>query len=211
MKVAIADDHLLIISSLKNTFNALEGIEVCGTYTSGAELIKGLEETQPDVLLLDYHMPDQNGAQLARYITYHYPKVRILALTGFDKPDLATEMLESGCMGYLVKTTANEDIIADAVMRVHNGHMYMDSSIRDKYATSIRRNADADQDAKPKLTNREVEILREIASELSNVEIAAKLNLSKRTVENHRNSIMIKSGAKNTVGLIKFAIELKLI
>jgi DNA-binding NarL/FixJ family response regulator len=215
IKVAIADDHLLIISSIENTINAVEDMELCGKYTSGGELIKGLEQSKPDVLLLDYHLPDQNGGQLARNITYHYPEIKILALTGFDKPDLVTEMLESGCMGYLLKTTANTAILIEAINRIYDGHMYIDKSIRDKYVSSIHRNIHgnnlAEIDTKPKLTNREIEILQGIATELSSQEIADKLSISRRTVENHRNSIMIKLGAKNAVGLIKFAIELKLI
>jgi len=210
IKLAIADDHLLIISSLKNTVQAAGYIEVCGTYTSGDALIKGLKHSEPDILLLDYHLPDQNGAQLARYVTYHYPKIKILALTGFDKPGLATEMMESGCMGYLLKSTANTDMIMDAINRIYDGHLYMDKSIQEKYASTIRRKA-AEENVRPKLTNRELEVLQGIAAELSSQEIAEKLYISKRTVDNHRNSLMIKSGAKNTVGLIKFAIELKLV
>lgn len=210
MKIAIADDHLLIISSLEQTLQHSGYAEICGTYTTGAALIEGLKLNQPDILLLDYHLPDQTGAEIARYITYHYPEVKIIALTGFDRPELATEMLESGCMGYLLKSTANPDVIMDAIDRVNSGHVYLDNSIREIYASFIRK-ANMNKEDKPKLTHRELEILKEIAAELSNAEIAEKLSISKRTVENHRTSIMIKAGAKNTVGLIKFAIELKLI
>ncbi len=210
MKIGIADDHLLIISSLEQTLRHSGYAQISGTYTSGKALIAGLEQDQPDILLLDYHLPDQTGAELARYITYHYPDVKIIALTGFDRPELATEMLESGCMGYLLKSTASTEVIMDAIERVYSGHVYLDKSIRDIYASFIRK-ANMGKEEKPKLTHRELEILKEIAAELSNAEIAEKLSISKRTVENHRNSIMIKAGAKNTVGLIKFAIELKLI
>lgn len=209
IKIAIADDHILIIDSLEKACSGKDYLEVIGTYTSGEALIEGLKNALPDVLLLDYHLPDQNGGQLARYVTYHYPQVKILALTGFDKPGLATEMLESGCMGYLLKSSANTDMIMDAIERIYNGHIYMDPTVRNRFAETIHQKPKAAEVSK--LTQRELEILREIASELSSGEIAEKLSISRRTVENHRNSIMIKTGAKNTVGLIKFAIELKLI
>lgn len=211
MRVAIADDHPLITSSLKTTLLNTGYIDVCGTYASGAALIQGLDQMLPDILLLDYHLPDQNGAQLARYITYHYPSVKILALTGFEKPDLAKEMLESGCMGYLLKSSATTDMILKAIEQVHSGLLYIDRYVRDTYASSIRSKEGSKDEQKPKLTHRELEILKEIACERSSQEIADKLYISKRTVDTHRNSIMVKSGARNTAGMIKFAMELKLI
>lgn len=211
MKVAIADDHLLILSSVTTALSSVGYMELCGTYTSGNDLLEGIKSRRPDVLLLDYHLPDQNGAQLALHISYHYPEVKIIALTGYDKPDLATRMLESGCMGYLLKTSADTNTIIEAIESVYAGNMYIDHTIRDNFMKAIHRINNRDQEQNSKLTLREIEILREIASELSNQEIAEKLFISKRTVETHRNRIMTKLGAKNTVGLIKYAIELKLI
>lgn len=209
MKVIITDDHPLMLTSLSQTLKSTGYIDVVATYTSGEDLLKGLELQQPDVLVLDYHLPDQSGSQLAKYITYHYPDIKILAVTGFEKPDLAREMIESGCMGYLLKNSTNEALLLKAVEQIYEGQMFMDRSIRDLHVRSIRRTRK--EQVKPKLTQRELEILKEIASELSSQEIADKLYISKRTVDTHRNSIMLKSGAKNTVGLIKFAMELKLI
>ncbi len=211
MKIAIVDDHQLIISSIENALKTTGYMEVTGRYTSGAALLEGLQVEVPDVLLLDYHLPDQNGAELSRYITYHFPQIKILALTGFDKPNLATEMLGNGCMGYLLKSTATTEIIVDAIERIYHGYIFLDSTLREKYATAIRYDRPTDSETKPRLTHRELEVLQGIAAELSSQEIADKLCISKRTVDNHRNSIMAKSGAKNTVGLIKYAIELKLV
>jgi len=211
IKLAIADDHQLILSSISEAVKRVAYIEVTGTYKTGEELQKGLEQAQPDVLLLDYHLPDQNGAQLARFVTYHYPRVRILALTGFEKPGLATEMLESGCMGYLLKATVNAQVIIEAIERLYEGHMYIDAALRDKYASTIRRNNTEAEDAKAGLTDRELEVLRGIVAEQSSQEIADRLFISKRTVDHHRHSIMMKSGTKSIVGLIKFAIERKLV
>lgn len=211
IRLAILDDHLLMVNSMERMLNASGDIEVSGTYTSGDALIKGIKENIPDILLLDYHLPDENGGQIARYLTYHYPQVKIVALTGFDQPGLAMEMLEAGCKGYLLKTTAHVDTIVDAVKKVSEGYLFLDNSISHKYTSAIRSSEEQKKEEKPKLTNRELEVLHAIATELSSQEIADKLCISKRTVDNHRSSLMIKSGAKNTVGLIKFAIELKLI
>lgn len=209
IKVAIADDHTLIIDSLSKALTATGYIEVCSTYLNGEALMEGLKGVRPEVLLLDYHFPDQNGSQLARYVSYRYPDIGVIILTGFDKPGLAAEILECGCMGYLLKSNVTSEIIIQAIERVAAGQMYMDSGVRSKFLHSIHKKPDTTE--KFKLTQRELEILKEIASELSSQEIAQKLFISRRTVENHRNNIMIKSGAKNTVSLIKFAMELKLI
>lgn len=209
IQLAIADDHHLIITSIEKTVATTGYIDVSATFTSGEALTEGLKSIKPDVLLLDYHLPDQNGAQLARYITYHHPGIKIIVLTGFDKPGLAMEMLECGCMGYLLKTSANAEMIVEAIDTVYSGRIFLDSSLREKYAQSIQR---GNTTAPPvlKLTNRELDVLEGIAAELSSQEIAEKLFISKRTVDNHRTSLMIKSGAKNTIGLMKIAIQLGL-
>ncbi len=210
IKLAIADDHALIVNSIENTVSHTGYIDVCGTFRDGKTLLEGLEQAQPDILMLDYHLPDQTGGQLARYITYHFRNVKIIILTGFDKPGLAVEMLESGCMGYLLKTSANTELILEAINTVYNGRIFLDRELREKYAHSVQT---ANLAAKPsiKFTNRELEVLKGIASELSSQEIAEQLFISKRTVDNHRNSLMIKSGAKNTAGLTKIAIQLGLV
>lgn len=210
IRLAIADDHHLIINSIEKTVAATGYIEVVASFITGAALTEGLKQITPDVLLLDYHLPDGTGAQFARYIAYHHPQVKVIVLTGFDKPGLAMEMLECGCMGYLLKTSADAAMIIEAVETVHSGRIFLDASLRDKYTQSIQR---GHIDTKPvlKLTNRELDVLKGIASEQSSQEIANRLFISKRTVDNHRTSLMIKCGAKNTVGLIKVAIELGLV
>jgi DNA-binding NarL/FixJ family response regulator len=209
IKLAIADDHTLILDSLSKAFALTGYIEVCGKYLSGDELMEGLKTNTPDVLLLDYHFPEHNGSQLTKYVTYHYPDVGIIILTGYDKPGLAAEMLEYGCMGYLLKSSVTTEVIIEAVERVANGQIYMDGAIRKKFASNLRRKPEETEHQK--FTQRELEILKEIASSLSSQQIADKLYISKRTVDNHRTSIMMKSGMKNTAGLIKYAIELKLV
>lgn len=208
IKLAIADDHKVIIDSFEKTLQATGYIDICGKYATGEALTEGLAQEQPDILLLDYHFPDQNGGQLARYVTYHHPQVKIIMLTGFDKPGLAAEMLESGCRGYLLKSTADTDSIIEAIERVYEGNMYIDKAIGSKFATSLRIKP---APPVPVLSQRELEILKEISNGLTNPEIAEKLCISRRTVDNHRNSIMAKSGAKNTASLIRFSIEQKLI
>src|SRR5690606_2034533 len=171
ISLAIADDHHLIINSIQTTVSYTGYIEVQTTYTTAEALIEGLKNTTPDVLLLDYHLPDQNGDQVARYLTYHHPNLKIIVLTGFDKPGLAMEMLQCGCMGYLLKTSANARMIIEAIDSVYNGRIFLDSALRDKYAQAVQKDHSEDRPAM-KLTNRELDVLRGIAAELSSQEIA---------------------------------------
>jgi len=209
IKLAIADDHMFIVDSIERTLSTTGYMEVSGKYQSGDELIEGLKVSLPDILILDYHFPEGNGGQVTRYVTYHYPDVKIIILTGFDKPGLAAELLECGCMGYLLKSTADTEVLIEAIERVYDGYIYIDKSLSGKFSNINRM-----QPVKEpilKLTKRELEILGEMAAGLSNPEIAEKLHISRRTVDNHRNSIMNKSGAKNTASLIRLSIELRLI
>ena len=210
IKISIVDDHHLIVSSIKNALDTAGYFELCGAYNNGAELLEGLKTTNPEVLLLDYHLPDLNGAQLVRIITYHHPDVKILVLTGFDKPGLSTEMLESGCSGYLLKTSAKTDTLLEAIHEVYEGKLYLDKALKEKFADNVHK-AHKPKPEQPKLTKREQEILAMIVNEKSSQEIADLLYISKKTVDNHRSSILMKTGTKNTLGLIKLAWELKLV
>src|SRR5690606_22440244 len=131
-------------------------------------LLKALPEIRPDVLILDYHLPDYTGAHLARYITYHHPEIKIIALTGYDKPGLSTEMLESGCAGFLLKTSADADTIIEAIYAVQDGKLYLDSALKEKFSATIQDSlTEVSASERPRLTNRELEILEYIADGLS--------------------------------------------
>lgn len=209
IKVAIADDHPLIISSIENVLKEKEYFVICGRYHTGEELVNGLKENVPEVLILDYHLPDDNGAKLAKYITHYYPQVRILAISGYDKPGLSTEMIECGCSGFLLKTSARSNNLLEAIHTVFDNKLYFDSNLKQKFAENV--NKQYRQKNKPKLTIRETEILTLIVHEFSSQEIADKLHISKKTVHNHRASILMKTGAKNNFALMKIAMEMRLI
>jgi len=210
MKVAIADDHQLILGCITDLISQVPYMTLCGSYLSGAALREGLKQVVPDILILDNQLQDETGLQLSRFINYHYPNLKILILTGFDKPGIVSEALESGCMGVLLKSNTDTDVLVEAICRVNDGHIFIDSSLRQS-ALQSSDNKVSEQHVTIQLTIRETEILVEIAKGLSNIEIAAKLFISVRTVENHRNRIMLKSGSKNSVALLKFAFDRKLI
>lgn len=209
IKLAIADDHALLIKGLLNVLIPFTHIEVMGTFGNGTDLMANLPTLQPDVLLLDIHLPDNNGGELARTITKDYPEIRILILTSLESLDHVKAMIQYGCMGYLFKSTADETKLVEAIEQVHLGNLYIEPSVQQNYMRSLLKIKTQSQQP-PKLTRREQEILKLIVEEYTNQEIAEKLSLSQRTVEGHRLSIMQKLDAKNTVGLIKAAIQMGL-
>jgi len=208
IKIAITDDHPLIIKGLMDVINANPHFELCGVYTSGADLLNGLSQQVPDVLLLDIQLPDKMGNELSRIVNKQYPKIAILALTNMDTIYYLKEMLQHGCMGYLTKHT-DEAILTQAIMQVYNGEQFIENGLKEQLADSILQKRN--QLKSPQLTQREKEILQLIAREYTNQQIADKLFIALRTVENHRLSISQKLNSKNTAGLIKTALRMGLI
>ncbi len=209
IKIAIADDHPLVISGLRYVLSNCTDMEVTGTYANGNELLKGLQQRQPDVLLLDIHLPGQSGDALAEFICDRYPEIKILALTNLDNVYYIKNMLRKGARGYMLKT-AIEPVLLDAVRRVYKGEQYLEPVLRDKVLQDTL-SAKKEVSASPMLTTCELEVLKYIALDMTSQEIAEKLSLSKRTVDSHRLSLFTKLGVKNMAGLVRKGIQLGLI
>jgi len=209
IRIDITDDHPMVISGIKNMLYYYKHIEIGNVYHSGKALLEGLEKEQPDLLLLDIQLPDKSGNELARIITKKYPEIRILILTSMDNLFHLKDMMRSGCSGYLLKT-ADKETLVTAIEEVAAGGEFIQQSLKDQLVHSVLKTK-AQKDMISPLTRREKEILALIASEMTNPEIAKKLHLSQRTVENHRFSLMQKLNVKNTAGLTKLALEMGVI
>jgi len=201
IRVAIADDQVIVLTGLQRILLTSADIEVTGLYKNGEELLEALKADQPDVLLLDIQMPGLSGIELAGIISKQYPAVKIIAITNVDVIPQVKKMLAQGSMGYLLKD-ASAEIILQAVETVAKGGQYLHEPIRSLLLKSF-----SDSSTKQVITKREKEILGYIVEGFTNKEIADKLFLSLRTVENHRNNLLQKFNAKNTAGLVKLAIE----
>jgi len=209
IRVAIIDDHPLAIAGLQNMLSSCEAITVSSTYSSGAALLKGFEQEQPDVLLLDVLLQDMKGQELAGIIRARYPIVRMLAITSLDAPIHVKSMMRNGCNGYLLKNTDVKNLIC-AITEVYEGKEYIEPSLKEQMLQNMLHFKRGNKTGNPTLSRREKEILQLIIEENTNQQIADKLFLSLRTIENHRFSLLQKMEVKNTVGLIKMAIQLGL-
>lgn len=210
--IAIADDHPMVISGLTTLLHPYRHIVVQNAYNTAAQLLEGFQFYQPDVLLLDILLPDRSGKDLVPIIRKTYPQVRILALTSLDAPAMVTSMLRRGCTGYLLKG-AGPATLADAIETVYKGESYIETGLKEQLLQNVIgfKQQTSDQAVLPGLTQREKEVLELIAAEYTTKEIAEKLFISYRTAENHRCSLIQKLDVKNTVGLIKVAIQLGLV
>ncbi len=208
INVAIADDHPMVINGVKDMLSTYPAIHIQATYLNGTSLLDGLRQQQPDVLLLDIHMPDIRGEEITLRLSKDYPGIKILALTNFDNTLYASNMLQNGALGYLLKNTDKETLI-DAIETVYAGKKYLSGDMENRI-TDFKKKINRKTSAKYSLTPRETEILKLLAKGYSNQQIAEELFLSKRTVENYRLNLSIKLEAKNTAGLVKYAIELGL-
>lgn len=201
IKLAITDDQVIILNGLQKILADIKNISIIGVYNNGDELLEGIAKELPDVLLLDIQMPGKSGIELAAIITKQYKNVKIIALTNIDVVAQIKKILQQGVMGYLLKDASPSTII-DAIETVHGGEQYIQEQLRQLLLSSLSAG-----NAKQIVTRREKEILQLIVDEFTNQEIADKLYLSLRTVENHRNNLLQKLDVKNTAGLVKVAIQ----
>lgn len=209
IKVAIADDHLLVINGLRAMLEKYDHINVIFSATNGQSLLDNLVQNQPEVLLLDIQMPDMNGIDLCKMISKDYPEIKVIALTNLEESHYVKQMMRNGALGYLLKNVDQQNLV-QAIETVVQDKQYIDFQIQ-KNMLNEALSGQKRTSQGVMLTKREIEILELIAKENSNQEIADKLFLSLRTVQTHRLNISQKLGVNNTAGLVKEAYKRGLI
>ncbi len=190
--VLIADDHRLYREGVRKMLSVAPEIEIIGEAASGDEAIAQALALQPDVILMDLKMPDVNGIEATRRILYASPRIGVLVLTMFETDETVFAAMRAGARGYLLKDVDQEDVIR-AVKAVSRGEAIFSPAIAERlilYFAALRPSA-ADL-AFPELTDREREILNLIAQGHSNSEIAERLLLRTKTVQNHVSNIFSK-------------------
>jgi len=208
-KIAITDDHVMVLQGIASMLQNIDEVNVVGTYKNGAETLEFIQKDTPDVLLLDINLPDINGIDLSKRLLKKYPDLKIIAITSFDDISFVKRMLKNGVHGYLLKNTDKLELIA-AITTVLSGELFIQKDIHKKLLSQTTSKP-TDNGLKPNLTRREHDVLVAISEELTTQEISEKLFISPKTVETHRMNIMSKLGAKNSVGIIKIAIEKELL
>jgi DNA-binding NarL/FixJ family response regulator len=207
IKVSITDDHPLVIEGLQNVLRRYAHISLLSSYLDGDALMEGLKKQTPDVLLLDIQMPGKTGDMLTPVILKRYPDLKIITLTNFDSTLYASNMFKLGVHGYLLKS-ADEQTIINAIETVYNGETFLEETMKQKMEQVEQ---EATLFTKVSLTPREKDVLKHIVYGKTAQEIADKMFLSIRTVENYRLNIQRKLSAKNTAALVRKALQMGLV
>ncbi|MCF7561454.1 response regulator transcription factor [Sabulilitoribacter multivorans] len=209
IKVSITDDHEMVLKGIASMLLNTPELEVVGMYKNAQETLENIENDKPDILFLDINLPDINGIDLSNQLLKKFKELKIIALTNFEDISFVKRMLKNGVHGYLLKNTDKLELIK-AMKTVLSGELFLQKNIKNKLLIQSTGKI-TDNGLKPNLTRREHDVLVAISEELTTQEISEKLFISPKTVETHRMNIMSKLGAKNSVGIIKIAIEKQLL
>lgn len=209
INLAIADDHKIFRNGLKATLEDSPDLNLLFEASNGKELIGQLATHTPDVILMDIKMPEMDGMQTTAYVNQHFKQIKVLALSMHNEDKYIVDMMKAGASGYLLKNAEPEEII-EAIITVNEKGFYFNEHLS---VTLIKQLVgpssynDPSNQQSVDLNDREIEVLKLVCQEHSNQEIADKIFLSVRTVEGYRARLFEKTGSKNLVGLVIFAIK----
>lgn len=207
--VLLVDDHALILQGLQSVISEMPEIgEVC-IASSGNEALSILEKKTFDLYLLDLELPEMDGLTLLKQIRRKYPAARIIVNTMHEEPWVIRKIMQLDLNGIVLKSGEVSELI-DAVRAVLQGGVYFCREFKELELQSVRRKRDVPE-CSMWLTQREKEVLREIAAGMQTREIAERLHVSVNTVESHRKSLMLKLEARNAVELVVKAIRMGLV
>ncbi len=215
IKIILADDELLFRKGVVFMLEREKKFEILFEASNGEELVEYLNNHQnnlPDIILMDLKMPLVNGVEATKKIHKKFPFVKIIALTSYDSKPFIINMIQEGASSYLVKNASPFEMI-NTIKEVADKGFYYNESImniiqNDEVFGNRKVKSSFDEDY---LTIREKEILELICFQLSTNEIAEKLFISPRTVEGHRNNLLLKTESKNIAGLVVYAIQNKIV
>ena len=212
--ILIVDDHPLIREGLKAIIENQNGYEVVGEAGNGYEALQMTKKLKPDLILVDISLPDQSGIQLTREIRNLFSDIRIMIVTMHSKIDYIVEAFRAGATGYVLKESAANKLM-EGIDSVLKGDCFMDASVSYKVVQRLTQIPAKEKtfinDDYDTLTPREQEVMTLLAEGLSSKQIAEKLFISAKTVENHRANIMKKLNLHSTMELVRYAAKLGLI
>lgn len=211
--VLLVDDHSLFLIGVAGILSQEQEIRVCGTAISGKEALGFLQHNHVDVVISDIAMPGMNGEELLRQIKNCYPRVKVILLSMYENPKDIVALLKAGADSYLPKCVSKEELLT-AILSVFKNQTYYPPRIRQivfDYSIHGRLGARVEPfDSPDRLTEREKDVLRLIALEYSQNEIARKLFISVNTVVYHKRKLMVLLNVKSVAGLTRKAMEMKL-
>lgn len=200
----LVDDHRILLDGIKQLLQAEPDMEVVAEATDARMGMNLLSFLPVDILVSDLNLPDVQHTDFIQEVRKKFPALKVLVLSMHDESELLRDVLKTGVEGYVLKSNSREELVR-AIRQIHLGERYLSPEVSLKLLEQEQRNHNS------VLTDREIEIVRLIAKEYSNKQIADALFISERTVESHRKNIFRKSETHSVVGLIKYAMQHKLL
>ncbi len=214
IRVLVVDDHALFRRGLQMVLAQEPDIEVIGEAGDGAEAVAMAESTLPDIVLMDVRMPKRGGIDACTTIHGSVPSAKIIMLTISDEEADLYDAIKAGAMGYLLKEISIEEV-ASAIRAVHGGQSLISPSMASKllteFASMIKKTDDRQQVPTPRLTDREMEVLKLVAKGMNNRDIAKQLFISENTVKNHIRNILEKLQLHSRMEAVVYAVREKLL
>lgn len=204
-RVVLVDDHAIVLDGVRSLLEKVEGLDVVRSFSSAEDVLKYLETGEADLLIMDFNLPGMDGLSLIHTVRRIRHNMRIIVLSMHNEVHLVKEILKTGVNGYVLKHDSHKELI-QAIGEVMAGNVFLSKDVSKMLIQDLQN-----PDEGKLLTDREREILKLIAREYSNKQIAEELFISERTVETHRKNIFRKTGTASLVGLIKFAYANNLI
>lgn len=212
IKVAIADDHKIFRKGVILSLRPYTNIRFVLEADNGEALLSGIPNTEPDVILMDLRMPQKDGIETTKSVSKTYPNIHIIILTMYEDERFVTHMMENGANGYLLKS-AEPIEIKRAIMDVSEKGYYLNNFVNRILLkkSHVRNKGIPNLNQEIVISDREKEVIQLLCMEMTAQEIAKKLDVSPRTVESIKDRLMERFGAKNTVGLVFFAVKNNLV
>jgi DNA-binding NarL/FixJ family response regulator len=209
IKIVIVDDHSLFRNGMKLLLTNAGNFSIIAEASNGKEFIELLKTTLPDIVLMDIDMPEMDGIEATSKALEINPDLKIIGLSMYGEEEYYYKMIEAGVSGFLLK---NSDIneVKTAITSVFDGGKYFSQELLYNVVRNIKT-SQTNQEVVENLSERELEVLKQICIGLPNHEIAENLHISKRTVDKHRANLLDKTNSKNTAHLVMYAIKNKLI
>ncbi len=204
LHIHLVDDHSLFREGLKFLLLRSNFVADVQESENGRIFLEKLEFQKPDIVIMDIQMPEVDGIMASRLALEKYPDLKIIALSMFSEEEYYTKMIDVGVKGFMLKNSQFEDV-QKAIVEIYEGNNFFSPEILEHIISSMYKK----KTEKPvlDLTEREIEVLYNICKGMSNQEIADILCISKRTVDKHRENLLLKTEAKNTAGLVGYAIN----
>ncbi len=205
IRVLLADDHTVVREGLKFLLNQQPDMTVVGEAVDGEDAIQQVKTLTPNVVVMDISMPRCNGMQATERLKQMYPKIKVLVLSAYENIDYLRRLLKAGASGYVTKRSAAMELTR-AIRTVNEGEIYLDSASAGILASDMAgRSAASDVKTGEPISPRETEVLRDIARGYSNKEIAARLQISIKTVETYKARLMEKLNLRSRVDIVRYA------